>query len=172
MAAPINGQLAVGIKGAVAVEIDGTINITLAPPQADIVAVVTTKFSGISLRAQGDHMAYTLPSVMQIEVGVQYQDAAGNAATVDGAVAWASSDATIIAITPAATPPAGYPTNGVVMVQSVGPTGQAQVTATADADLGTGMKSITTLLDVTVIAGEAVAGVIAPIGDPSPVNVK
>jgi hypothetical protein len=25
---------------------------------------------------------------------------------------------------------------------------------------------------VTVIAGEAVAGVIAPIGDPSPVNVK
>jgi hypothetical protein len=160
----INGQI--DISGTIA--INGSISLSLEQPPA-IISIVTTRLNGFSVRAQGDKMAYTLPSAMQIEVGVQYTDAAGNPATVDDAVVWNSSDETILTVSVVAGPPAGYPNGGVCVVQAVGPIGQAQITATADADLGAGTKNITTLLDVQVIAGEAVAGVIAPIGDPSPI---
>jgi hypothetical protein len=47
-------------------------------------------------------------------------------------------------------------------------TGNVQVSATADADLGSGVRNIVTLLDVTVVGGEAVAGTITPVGEPQP----
>jgi hypothetical protein len=39
-----------------------------------------------------------------------------------------------------------------------------QITATADADLGAGVRNLVTVCDITIVAGEAVAGTIAPIG--------
>jgi hypothetical protein len=43
-------------------------------------------------------------------------------------------------------------------LHALGPIGPVQIQATADADLGEGTRSITAMLDVTVIAGEASAG--------------
>ena len=53
-------------------------------------------------------------------------------------------------------------------VTPVGPAGSAQVTVTADVDLGTGVKELITLFDVTIVAGQAVAGTISVVGDPQP----
>jgi hypothetical protein len=47
--------------------------------------------------------------------------------------------------------------------------GDVQVTATADADLGDGIREIITLLDLNVVSGEAVAGTINVIGTPEPI---
>ena len=47
--------------------------------------------------------------------------------------------------------------------------GQVQITATADADLGEGTRELVTLMDVTIVAGEAVAGVIQPLGEATPI---
>jgi hypothetical protein len=61
---------------------------------------------------------------------------AGDPAPVDGVPVWATSDATVISVTAAA--------DGMsAVVASVAPGGPARVTVTADADLGTGVTTIT-----------------------------
>ena len=89
---------------------------------------------------------YTLPNDKRVDVKVEYQDAKGNAATVDGDVVWSSSDTNVATITP-----------GDAL-------GQVQITATADADLGDGVVEIICTMDVTVVGGQAVIGVISPVG--------
>lgn len=108
-------------------------------------------------------MSYKLASGMQVHVGVSYVDASGNPATVDGAVSWDSSDHSIVEVHTDETDS----TKCTVMAN--GPVGQAQVSATADADLGEGTRAITTIMDVEVIAGEAVAGTIEPVGGAEPI---
>lgn len=107
-------------------------------------------------------MAYTLASGTQIHLKVSYVDAAGNPAAVDGAVRWDSSNPTIAAVT--------AESDTTALVKAVGPTGQAQITATADADLGAGTTELVTPMDMTVAAGEAVAGTIEPVGPAEPVS--
>jgi len=143
------------------------LQVQMVPVPPPLRARVTSKVDGLSLTGVGD-MAYQLPNDKQIEVGISYVDAKGNPAVVDGAVTWTSSDETIMTIQPVASPPAGYPQGGVVMLVPVGPVGQAQASAVADADMGSGTTNITTLFDVQVLAGSAVAGTIQPIGDPVP----
>ena len=104
----------------------------------------------------------TLPIMMKLALQVAYVDAGGNPAKVDGDVAWASSDPTVVAIT------VDPDDSTMCTITSTDNIGQAQITATADADLGTGVRSLVTLADVSVIAGEAVAGTISPVGEPSP----
>lgn len=85
-------------------------------------------------------------------------DKAGQPAPVDGIPAWASSDATIITVTPAA--------DGMsAEVVAVGPLGKANVSVTADADLGAGVKSIFGILEVEITQGEAV-GITLTLGQP------
>lgn len=108
-------------------------------------------------------MAYTLASRMQVHVQVAYLDAAGNPAVVDGPVAWASSNASTIDVVVDAVD------SSKALVRAVGPVGQAQVTATADADLGSGVRNLVTPMDVTVAAGEAVSGTISPVGAAEPI---
>ena len=55
------------------------------------------------------------------------------------------------------------------VVRTVGPIGQVQVTATADADLGAGVRNIVTPLDIVVVAGEAMSGAITPVGPAEPI---
>jgi len=107
-------------------------------------------------------MSYTLMVDYKIKVSVAYVDSYGNPARVDGDVVWASSDDTIAVVFTES----GNSLNAIVQAQTK--TGQAQITATADADLGEGVRSLVTLMDVTVVAGEAVAGTITPQGDPIP----
>lgn len=107
-------------------------------------------------------MAYTLPNGFEVAVQVTYIDKSGNPATVDGNVTWASSDETIAIVD------VGTDTT-TSTVASVGTLGTAQITATADADLGEGTRNLITTFDVTVVAGEAVAGTIAPTGAATPI---
>jgi hypothetical protein len=85
---------------------------------------------------------------------------------VDGPVNWTSSDTTIVEVVADATDSTD------AIVQAKGLVGQAQVSAVGDADLGTGVRSIVTLMDVSVVAGEAVAGTISPVGDQIPPSVQ
>ena len=81
---------------------------------------------------------------------------------VDGPVVWTSSDDNILNVT------VDPSDSSLCTVQSLTTVGQAQVVATADADIGTGVKTLVTTMDVSVVAGEAVAGTITPVGSASP----
>ena len=106
-------------------------------------------------------MAYLLPNDHAVQLKVSYYDAKGNPAKVDGDVAWASSDETIARIT------VGEDTM-TCMVYPVDQLGTAQISATADADLGEGVTEIITTGNIEVVAGQAVSGTIEPVGDPIP----
>jgi hypothetical protein len=105
-------------------------------------------------------MAYTLPVGKQVHVQVSYVDSAGNPAVVDGLVAWDSSDQNIVDVLVDDTD------STLAIVRAEGKVGLCQVTATADADLGLGTRTLITTMDVEVVAGEAVAGSITPVGEP------
>lgn len=112
---------------------------------------------------KGQSMAYSMPSHTEVGATIAYTDAAGNPATVDGVVAWSSSNASVVSVVAAGA-------DGMTAtISAPGPIGQAQITATADADLGSGVKTLLTFLDVAVVAGEAVAGVITPGDTPTPI---
>lgn len=115
-------------------------------------------------------MAYTLPSDKVVKLQIAYVDANGNPARVDGPVVWDSSDEDIAHIDPFTVQPVpdGLPDNGVVMLVPGTKTGNCQISATADADLGDGVRNLVTLMDVSVVGGEAVAGTITPVGEPTP----
>jgi hypothetical protein len=134
-----------------------------APPAPVIECIVTTRYGGFILTAKGYRMAYTLPVGMEVSAQVAYVDAAGNPAVVDGAVVWASSDATVVTTTVDAND------STLVTISAIGPVGAAQVTATADADIGSGITSLVTMLDISTIAGQAVAGTITVTGTPTPI---
>jgi hypothetical protein len=126
----------------------------------EIVALVTLRYRDFVVTARGNEMAYTLASGMQVHVKVAYVDAAGNPAVVDGPVTWSSSDETLATVAVEGTDTA--------LVKTIGPTGQCQVVATADADLGSGVREVITPMDLTIAAGEAVSGVISPVGPAEP----
>jgi hypothetical protein len=143
--------------------VGGTLKLAMREIEEDPICFVTLKFGSITIRARGADMAYNLPAGMQIQVAVSYVDGAGNPATVDGDPTWSSSDPTLVTVI-------ADPANAFeAVLRAVGPLGQAQVTVTADADLGEGIREILTLMDVAVVAGEAVAGAIAPVGEPVPI---
>ena len=81
-------------------------------------------------------------------LSIQAVDAKGNPAQLDGAPVFSVADEKLLTIT---TSPDGRAT-----IAAVGPVGTTQVSVTADADLGAGVKTIAATLDVQVIASEAV----------------
>jgi len=152
------------------VTLAGTIGLVISPlppaPQP-IRSVVTSRVGTFSTKVETDHMAYNLPLGMEVGVSIAYVDKGGNPASVDGAVTWSSSNDSMVAVTPQADD------GSVAIIMTQGSTlGTAQITATADADLGAGVKNILTLFDVAVVAGEAIAGTISPTGDPTDIPVS
>jgi hypothetical protein len=125
-------------------------------------AVLTLVAGPFTITAQGDGFMYTLPVTHEVGMQVSYVDAQGNPATVDGQVIWASSNEAI------ATAEADPDDSTICTVVPGGSLGQVQISATVDADLGGGTRELITTADITVVAGEAVAGTISPIGEPSP----
>jgi len=102
-------------------------------------------------------------AVLSITYGrITIVDAEGNPAKVDGPITWASSDETLAEVE------VDSVDSSIVTVTPVGPTGQVQITATADADLGDGVRELITVCDISLVAGEAVAGTIQPVGAPFP----
>jgi hypothetical protein len=86
-------------------------------------------------------------------------DSRGRPAAVDGVPVWASSDPTVLAVTPAA--------DGMsAAVDTVAP-GTARVTVTADADLGSGVQTITGVSEDVNVANGSVASVMTlSLGSP------
>jgi hypothetical protein len=73
-------------------------------------------------------------------------NSAGNPASVDGIPIWASSDSTVLAVTP-------NPDGMSAAVMTVGP-GVGRISVTADADLGAGVTTINGVSeDVNVVLG-------------------
>jgi len=127
-----------------------------------VASVVTIRYDGFIIALKGERMAYTLPVDHEVEVQVAYVDAKGNPAAVDGDPVWSSSDTAIATVTVDAA-------NAFkAKVTPVGPSGNVQVKVEADADLGSGVTELITLMDVTMVAGQAVAGTITPVGAPTP----
>lgn len=99
-------------------------------------------------------MAVTMTVDHFFNATIQPVDNFGNAARVDGVPVWGVSDENILEVVPAA--------DGLSAdVLAKGAIGTAQVTVSADADLGDGVRELTGLLDVEVLAGEAVSLTIA-----------
>ena len=101
-----------------------------------------------------------LTDAQKVNLTVTFQDAAGNAATVDGVPAWTSSDPTIITLTVAAD---GLSADAI----TTGTLGTSQVSVAADADMGSGVTTITGVLDIEVQAAAAVTALVAA-GAPTP----
>ena len=68
-------------------------------------------------------------------VALVITDADGDAAPVDGVPVWASSDETVLSVTPAA--------DGMSADISTVAPGTARITVSADADMGSGVQTIT-----------------------------
>lgn len=118
----------------------------------------------IVITTKGDHVMYTLPVDHSVTMQVAYTDAKGNPATIDGDVSWDSSDVSIVTVS------VDPSDSTVCRATPVGSVGQVQITATCDADLGDGTRELITLCDIEVVGGEAVAGSIQPLGEPSPIG--
>jgi len=101
-----------------------------------------------------------LTDMQKVPLSVSFLDGAGNPAPVDGSPVWGSSDPTVVDVVPA-------PDGLSAVATAVGPLGTAQVNVTADADLGSGIETITGLLDVNVVADKAVSVAISA-GTPEP----
>ena len=127
-----------------------------------ILAVLTITYQRFTITAKGDRFMFTLPVDDAVKMQVTYVDAEGNPAKVDGPITWASSDETLAEVE------VDSVDSSIVTVTPVGPTGQVQITATADADLGDGVRELITVCDISLVAGEAVAGTIQPVGAPFP----
>jgi hypothetical protein len=134
------------------------------PSQAGV-EVITT-FDGFTAKGRAP-MAYTLPDDKTVVLDIKYVDAKGHPASIDGDVAWESSDDTICTVNVLE----GDSTKA--KLSAAANLGNAQVSATADADLGEGVKHIVTLFDLTVVGGQAVAGTITPNElQPTPIGKK
>jgi hypothetical protein len=148
--------------GTIEFQVSGTVKFLKDEPTG--YALVTLRYDHFTITARGDIMAYKLPNDKTIAVAVAYIDARGNAAEVDGDCTWDTSDAGIATVET----DAGDSTHAKVI--PTGPAGQVQVTVTADADLGEGVREIVTTMDIDIVAGEAVAGTISPVGEPQPLK--
>jgi hypothetical protein len=92
-----------------------------------------------------------LTATQQAALAIEIVDAKGNPAPVDGVPQWTSSEPNYATVEADA--------DGMsATVKAVGPVTATpvQINVSADADLGSGVTNIVGLLDVSVVAGQAV----------------
>lgn len=99
-------------------------------------------------------MSFVITIDQQFDAAVAFVDSAGNPAVVDGVPVWASSDDAVLAVQAA--------DDGMSATAAAVSVGTAQLSVTADADLGGGVRQVIGLLEVNIVGGEAVAAVITP----------
>lgn len=142
------------LKFALAIATEGPrrVCITVLDPQP---RVRFTLAMGDGFKVQGDDLMFTLTDVQKATATITVLDAKGNPAPLDGAPSWSSSDPSVVAVEPS--------TDGLsVVIKAVGPLGTAQVRVDADADLGASVVPLQGVLDVEVVASQAVSIVINP----------
>lgn len=102
-------------------------------------------------------MALVMTVTQQVDLTIQPVDAHGNPAAVDGVPVWTSSEPDKVEVT-------SDLTGMFALARAVGPitTSPVQVNVTADADLGSGVRSLVGVLEISIVAGEAVSlGIVA-----------
>jgi hypothetical protein len=99
----------------------------------------------------------TMTATQQCALTLTITDAKGNPATVDGVPVWSSADATKVSVEAAAD---GLTAS--IFAEGPATTQPVQISVTADADLGEGVKPLVGLLDVTVVGAEATVIAITP----------
>ena len=104
-----------------------------------------------SMEIKGENMATTVQVGHLGEIDVTWVDESGKSAKVDGLTTWATTDSTIVTVQVATG-------NSQIANWRTVAIGTAQIQASADADMGEGVKTITSTMDFTVIGGEAVGG--------------
>ncbi|MEI7591530.1 MAG: hypothetical protein WCJ49_09535 [Deltaproteobacteria bacterium] len=104
-------------------------------------------------------MTFLLTDVQKVALAITPVDGAGNPAPVEGVI-WSSTNPDVLAVVAAE--------DGLSAVATaVGPLGTAQVSVVADAQIGEGVVELTGVLDVQVVASQAVSlGVVAGIPEP------
>lgn len=128
-----------------------TIQVVQQPPATPDYRGIFTFTTGW-YTSTGENMSNTMQTGTYATLSVQWVDQGGQPAKVDGPTTWATSDASICTIEVST----GNPL--IANVHSLGPIGPVQFQATADADMGQGVRNITATCDVSVIGGEAYAG--------------
>ena len=121
-----------------------------APPSGSV--TISATLDGFT--AKGSDMAYTLPADKQVTLKVEFLDAKGNHATVDG-------DLGLVFLEPEVATATAAPGNPyIAQLMPVAP-GSCQVVVEADADTGDGVKEVVCTMDVEVVGGEAGSGRLA-----------
>lgn len=92
-------------------------------------------------------MAITITDSQKFTASVSAVDAKGNAAAIEGPAHFVVSDASLLSL--------ANVSNLSADVLAVGPLGHAQLVVSADADLGTGVRNIGGVLEVTIVGGAA-----------------
>lgn len=144
--------VAIAFQTPLHVIIDGQPNTTYPP---------AFTFTAGALTIKGENMAAIMQVGSYATVSVEWKDTGGNTVKVDGPTMWESTNPAVCNVTPAS----GNPQ--IANLFAAGGIGAVKIEATADADLGEGVKSVTATLDVEVISGEAVGGEITFTQSPS-----
>lgn len=127
-----------------------------ADPGRIVWSLIINRYCGVF---GAEKMAFMLADTQEVEARIRAVDARGNDARLDGIPQWSSSNEEILLVDADA--------DGMgALIAAVGPLGTAQVQVRVDADLGEGTRELTGILDVEVVAGEAVAIEIVP-GQPT-----
>lgn len=107
-------------------------------------------------------VAIVLQNDQQVRLSIAPLDRAGQPARVDGTPSWTSSDPALCTVTPEGDGMAA-------MAVTVGPVGVVQITVAADADLGSGVQTLSEIATLSVVGGQAVTlGMLAGTPEPRP----
>jgi len=129
----------------VKVTVSGTLNFVLEEEEPGFRWSIT--YNGITTK---DIKVLVLPNDHKVKASIQPVDAKGNPAAIEGAATWSSSNDQIAAV-------ANIAADGLSADVVPGATlGTCQINVQGDADLGSGVTSIAGVLDVQVVAGQAV----------------
>ena len=121
--------------------------------------------NGLTVRSRS-YMALVLPADHKVVASIEPIDANGNHASIDGVPAWSSSSDAVASVTPHEDDGSGIYSADIVPGTALG---TCQINVTADADLGSGVTTISGVLDVQVVGGEAV-GFKITTNPPEPIN--
>jgi|SRR5215471_7279395 len=140
--------------------------VTQATPKPEVQCFITARYRNFTATAKGFHMASELPIDNYAQYRVDYKDKNENPAKVQ-TVVWAVSDTAIATVVQDSTDPQ------LCTVTPAGSLGDIQLTATADVDLDVILvKNLVTTLDISVIAGQAISGVITQVGSNQPITQR
>lgn len=95
-------------------------------------------------------MSLIMKVSQKCDLAIVVEDGKGNPAAVDGIPSWSVSNPTLLTVEPS------VPDGMSAVLRAVDPVGTSQVSVQVDADLGEGLKPITGLLEVQLLAGDAV----------------